>query len=120
MVRPGGHLALCFIGRFCLWESIFYLSRGNTTKALRRFHGGADSSIGVRVFYPSSREIVSAFKSKFRLLGSHGIGFFVPPSYVPFFTSWEVDQLATLDGWLAHRPVFRSLADHRLYIFERI
>lgn len=120
MVRPGGHLALCFIGRFCLWESIFYLSQAKPDKAFRRRHGSASSSLGVRVFYPSPREIVSAFEAKFRLLDSHGIGFFVPPSYVSFFTSWEVEQLAALDRGLAHRPVFRSLADHRLYIFERI
>ena len=120
MVRPGGYLALCFMGHFCLWESILYLCQGKTDKAFRRLHRSAGSSLGVRVFYHSSREIVSAFKSKFRLLDFHGIGFFVPPSYVPFFTSWEVEQLGALDRCLAHRPVFRSLADHRLYIFERI
>jgi ubiquinone/menaquinone biosynthesis C-methylase UbiE len=120
MVRSGGYLALCFMNRVCLWESAFYLSRAKPTKAFRRFYGRAGSSIGAQVFYPSSRDIVSAFATRFRLLNLYGIGFFVPPSYVTFLTGWEVEQLSTLDRRLAHKPVLRSLADHRLYIFERI
>lgn len=119
MVRPGGHLALCFVGRVCLWESIFYLFHGKSHKAFRRLHASAGSSLGVRVFYPSLRDIVSAL-SKFHLLNSYGIGLFVPPSYVPFFTDWEVERLAALDRCFAHLPVFRTLADHRLHIFKRI
>ncbi len=119
MVRPGGHLALCFINRICLWESAFYLLHAEPAKAFRRLRGSAGSSIGVRVSYPSSRQIVSAFQTDFRLLHCCGIGFSVPPSYVAFLTDWEVDQLAGLDRRLAHKPVLRSLADHRLYIFQR-
>ncbi|MBV8864173.1 MAG: methyltransferase domain-containing protein [Acidobacteriaceae bacterium] len=120
MVRSGGHLALCFMSPVCLWEIAFYLSHGRVAKAFRRLCGRANSSIGTDVFYPSGRAIVSAFQRDFHLLGFFGIGISVPPSYVTFLTDWEVEQLSALDRRLAHRPIFRSLADHRLYIFKRI
>src|SRR5262249_59290481 len=28
LVRPGGRVALCPMGRFCLWETVWYLLRG--------------------------------------------------------------------------------------------
>ncbi|HZS55575.1 MAG TPA: class I SAM-dependent methyltransferase [Bryobacteraceae bacterium] len=120
MVRRAGFIALCFLNRVCIWEMAFYLSRTNPAKAFRRLKSSAASSIGVSVFYPSKASIVSAFQKSFRLLNSYGIGLSVPPSYVKCLTGWELQQLSAFDRHAAHRPVFRALADHRLYIFERI
>jgi SAM-dependent methyltransferase len=120
MVRPGGHLALCLMSRVCLWEMAFYLLRGKIGKAFRRLRGRAGSSLGASVFYPSGSEIVSAFESEFRLRGFYGIGLCVPPSYVGFLTDRRVDQLSALDQKMSHLSIVGSLADHRLYIFERI
>jgi ubiquinone/menaquinone biosynthesis C-methylase UbiE len=120
MVRPGGHLALCFISPFCLWEIAFYLSQGRVGKAFRRLHGRATSSMGVDVFYPSGADIVSAFQSSFRLIDFYGIGVAVPPSYVMFVNDRHVERLSVLDRRIAHQPIVRSFADHRLYIFKRI
>jgi ubiquinone/menaquinone biosynthesis C-methylase UbiE len=120
MVRPGGHLALCFMSPACLWEIAFYLMRGKASKAFRRLQGHASSSIGASVFYHSGTTVVSAFENQFRLLKVCGIGALVPPSYVTFLTDWEIGQLAALDQRLTDKPIFRALADHRLYIFKRI
>ncbi len=120
MVRSGGYLALCFLSSLCLWEIAFYSLHGKVRKAFRRLHGSANSSIGATVFYPSGTAIRSAFQMDFRLLDFSGIGVAVPPSYVTFLTDWEVEQLATFDHRFAHTPILRSVADHRLYIFERI
>jgi len=120
MVRPGGRVALCFLGRLCLWEAAYFLLRANPRKAFRRLRGWADSSFGARAFYPTSGAIVSAFQSDFRLLESCGIGLFVPPSYVAALTDWEIEQLSKVDRRLAHQTALRPFADHHLYIFERI
>ena len=120
IVRSGGYLALCFFNRICLWEIAFYLLRLQPGKALRRLKGYAESSIGATVFYPSARAISSAFEQNFRLLKSYGIGLFVPPSCVTFLKAGVVDKLASLDERTAHWPAFRAMADHRLYIFERL
>jgi ubiquinone/menaquinone biosynthesis C-methylase UbiE len=120
MVRSGGYLALCFISPLCLWEMAFYLWHAKAHKAFRRLRGRAGSAIGASVFYPSSAAIVSAFQNDFRLLTFYGIGVSVPPSYVTGMSASVVERLSVLDQWLAHKPVLRSLADHRLYVFERI
>jgi ubiquinone/menaquinone biosynthesis C-methylase UbiE len=120
IVRRGGRIALCFISPFCLWELAFYLSRGNVDKAFRRLKGLTHSSLGTTVFYPSGATIVSTFRRQFRLLDFYGIGISVPPSYVTFFSDGSVDKLSALDRRLADKPICRSLADHRLFVFERI
>jgi ubiquinone/menaquinone biosynthesis C-methylase UbiE len=119
-VRPGAHLALCFLGRICAWEIAYYAVRGNLKKAFRRIRGYASSSLGVSVTYPSARTIESSFSPDFRLLGRYGLGFCVPPSYVSGLTKWELERLEFLDRKWAHRPLLRALCDHSLYIFRRL
>jgi SAM-dependent methyltransferase len=120
MVRARGYVVLCFLNRFCLWEIAFYLLRGQPSKAFRRLSGRAKSSIGAMVFYPSAAQIVSAFRANFRLVNSYGIGFCVPPSYVGFLSERKIEQLSAADQKLAGSPAFRWLADHRLYVFQRL
>ena len=119
-VRPGGRLALCFLNRFCLWETAYFFLKGKPSKALRRLRGKAESSIGAQVFYPTARTITAAFQPEFHLIKSCGVGFAVPPSYVAALTDWEVDKLSALDRRITHWPIIRSACDHRLYIFERV
>jgi SAM-dependent methyltransferase len=119
LVRQGGPLALCLIGPLCLWETVHYLATGNIRKAFRRLHGTASSSLGVTVHYPSHDAVLSAFQIGFRLVRFEGIGLCVPPSYVPASQSF-VRRAAAVDRSLAHRPLFRMMADHRLYLFERL
>jgi ubiquinone/menaquinone biosynthesis C-methylase UbiE len=118
-VLPGGHLALCFLGRICIWEIVYYAARGGFRKAFRRIPGHASSSLGVSVAYPSQRTIESALSPDFQLLRRSGIGFFVPPSYVSGLTQWELDRLRAIDRKLAHRPLVRALCDHSLYVFRK-
>lgn len=119
-VCAGGYVALCFIGSFCAWETCYYILRGQFGRAFRRLHSRTRSSLGVDVFYFSRRRILSAFRKHFRLVGTYGIGLFVPPSYVKGLGDRTVARLAALDKYCAHWPLLRRLADHRLYIFERI
>jgi ubiquinone/menaquinone biosynthesis C-methylase UbiE len=118
-VRPGAHLALCFLGRICVWEILYYTVRGSFRKAFRRIPGGASSSLGVPVAYPSQRTIESAFSPNFRLVQRYGIGFSVPPSYVHGLTEWELEKLEVLDRKLARSPLLRALCDHSLYVFRK-
>ncbi|MCX6619491.1 MAG: class I SAM-dependent methyltransferase, partial [Acidobacteria bacterium] len=40
LIRPGGTLAFCIIGRFCAWETAYYLLHGQPSKAFRRWRSG--------------------------------------------------------------------------------
>jgi ubiquinone/menaquinone biosynthesis C-methylase UbiE len=119
LVRPGGYLAICVIGRFCLWETVWSLFHGKPAKASRRWRKSVMSSLGFRVFYPSKQRLESAFRPQFTLVGWRGIGLSVPPSYVTGLSTRLLHKLDAFDRRMAHRPLLRGLSDHRLFIFVR-
>jgi ubiquinone/menaquinone biosynthesis C-methylase UbiE len=41
LVRPGGRVAICLLGRVCAWETLYYGARWQWSKALRRWCGRA-------------------------------------------------------------------------------
>jgi ubiquinone/menaquinone biosynthesis C-methylase UbiE len=119
LVRPGGYLAICVIGRFCLWETAWGLFRAQPAKAFRRWRKSAMSSLGIRVYYPSSKRLEAAFHPRFTLVNWCGIGLSVPPSYVTGLPAGVLRKLDAFDRRVAHWPWLRGLADHRLFVFVR-
>jgi ubiquinone/menaquinone biosynthesis C-methylase UbiE len=117
VVRPGGRVAICVIGRFCLWEALYYAATLRFHKAFRRLPGRATSSLG-EVYYPTVAALRRAFQPSFRLERWIGIGLCVPPSYVRL-PARLFPPLHALDRFVARLPFFRALADHRLLIFVR-
>ena len=123
LLRPGAHLALCFMGRFCLWETAWFLLHGKPGKAFRRLGAHSFSaSRAFEVFYPSVRAIVEAFSGNFRLVSWRGVGIFVPPSYVePLAHSFQggFRRLARFDHIAGGWAILRAVGDHRLLVFVR-
>lgn len=121
LVKPGGHIALCYMGRFCAWETAHFLRTGEGRKAVRRYSRRTRStSLGIDVRYPSARRISQAFSPAFRLSKQKGIGILVPPSCVTRLSRKRIASFAALDRRIAELPGLRALSDHRLLIFERI
>jgi ubiquinone/menaquinone biosynthesis C-methylase UbiE len=140
LVRPGGSLAICILGRSCAWETLHYAVRFKFAKAFRRWRGRAPaqpsqpcgirlrlvhpseartaSSTGLTVYYPTVAEFRSAFAPNFQLRRWTGIGLLVPPSYVKL-PATLVAVLAACDHLLARLPLLRALADHRLFLLVR-
>ncbi len=126
-VRPGGVAALCLMSQFCLWETLFYPLTLQIHKAVRRFSGEwAEAAVGgeetFRVYYPSVAHIQQAFAPQFHLERAPGIGVFLPPSYLePFAQRFPklTRALARVDAPIANKPLFRSIADHRLILLRR-
>jgi hypothetical protein len=116
LIRSGGHLAICIIGRFCLRETIHFLRKGQITKAVRRW-SGVSASLGLIVYYPTVRRIQQTLAPEFVLSKIAGVGVCVPPSYIS--TSSSRAFCEEIDRRIAHLPFFRALADHRLLIFRR-
>ena len=119
LVRPGGWLALCLMGRVCAWESLWYLLRRDVARATRRWSGEATSSLASRVFYPTVANVRHAFAPDFKLDSWHGIGLAVPPSYVTGFSAPAIRRLAILDRRLASLPLLRAFSDHHLLLFRK-
>ena len=126
LVRPGGSVALCVLGRFCLWETLWYLAGADFDRAFRRWRGGGRARLGsgssFPVYYPSVREIRKAFEPRFRLKAVWGIGVCVPPSYAEGLVGnfpRVGKALAGLDRYVGSWAGLRGVADHRLLVFER-
>ncbi len=119
LLRPGGALAICLINRFCLWETAYYVARGQFKKAFRRWPGTSEASSGLRVFYPSVRSIQHALSPEFCLSRDRGIGIAVPPSYVTNLPNRMLRGFAWCDSRIAESVLGRNVADHRLLIFAR-
>ena len=119
IVRPGGYVAICLLNRNCVWEMLWFGLHFRWRSAFRRLgRGGARSTLGVRVYYPSARRVRRTFDTSFEFVNSTGIGLFVPPSYVNL-SSPTVHLAGRIDAKLGSQPVLRGLGDHRLYVFRR-
>lgn len=118
VVRPGGHLVICTIGRFCAWETLYYACRLQFRRAFRRLRGEASSSLGITIHYPTVTRLAAAFAPEFELRRWIGIGVLAPPSYVRLPDSL-VRFLGLLDRTLSRLPLLRALADHRLLILVK-
>ncbi len=120
LIRPGGYVALCTIGRFCWWETAWYALQGKLSKAARRWSGRSFSkSLGVWVRYPSRKQFRDGFERHFELIGWHGIGVAVPPSFVKGIPAPITGSLAVVDDYVADWPGVRALSDHRLAVLVR-
>ena len=128
LMAPGARALLCMAGRTVAWEIAWYLAKGNSRKAVRRFRRGGTvgrlvDGVTVKVHYPSPRAMARLFAPEFRLLRIKGIGVTVPPSYLePLAQRFPrlLRTFAAADRVLCVAPVFRTLADHLLLEFERV
>ena len=120
LVRPGGSVAICILGRFCAWETLYYGVRCQFAKAFRRLvgHALACPPSAIMVYYPTAAEIRAAFAPHFELHRWTGIGLLVPPSYVNLPAAL-VGVFAACDRFLARLPLLRAMADHRLFLLVR-
>ncbi len=126
LLRPGATFLASVMGRFVVWEVLWFLAHGDLTKAMRRCRTanafGLESG-GVKVQVRSVAEMARQFAPEFRLHGWKGIGIAVPPSYVEHWARRVPNltrALARADRLLARVPVIRSTADCVLLRFEHI
>jgi ubiquinone/menaquinone biosynthesis C-methylase UbiE len=138
LIRPGGALTVCSMGRFCVWESLWYLLHGRPGKAFRRWSGAAPARVcpegrdeprgvvretdGFEVYYPTVAQFASAFRKHFRLVHFRSVGVFVPPSCMEGCARAApalVRGLGRLDSLVGAWPGLRGAGDHRLLILAR-
>jgi len=127
LVKTGGHAVVCVFGTFCLWEILWYLSKGNFRKAFRRFRRRAivvrlGPAATVTIRYWSAIQLNRVFAPYFRLKRTRGVGVVVPPSYVtgcapPFPRLFRI--AAAADPWIGICPIVRGMGDHIVLTFER-
>jgi SAM-dependent methyltransferase len=104
LVRPGGHIILGVLNRYCLWETAWYLRSLQPRIAFRRWGGAAEGTSRpdwqeekFTVYYWHRSRIERAFRPRFRVVGREGLPWLMPPLY--------------LDGLIKRAPrIFRTMA----------
>ena len=125
LVLPGSPALLCFSTRLCLWETLWFVLRGEAGRAIRRWKGRATATLGqlaIEVHYPTINCLRKLFSPYFVLRSWRGIGIAVPPSYLEPFVRRHpglLRQLCALDQVICSWPGLRSVGDHVLLSFER-
>lgn len=115
LLTPGAPLVWVIMGRRVPWEWLWYLPRGDTRRALRRFQKNGVEWRGLRVLYPTPAEAIAAIKPYFAVRRVSPLGCMLPPSYaagwlnrsprtLAALTRLEVmaQRSATLAGWSDH------------------
>lgn len=124
LVVPGGRALLVMFGPCPPGEILLGLARGQWGAAVRRFRRGPVAArIGGQrftVWYPSPRRVAAELAPSFRLVGTMGIGIWVPPSAAEPGISRHPRLLRVLEALdrVAARPL-ALLGDHVLLEFER-
>jgi SAM-dependent methyltransferase len=119
LVKPGGRVVLCIVGPFVPWEWAWFLARGQPGKAFRRLQPGGATWRGVKVYYPTIRSTLRAFRADFRAVRVGGLGALVPPPYTERWAlkhSSLVARLDRLERRIESWPLVAWLGDH--YIVE--
>jgi hypothetical protein len=125
-LRPGAPLLLCMMGRFALWETLWFLLHWKPKLAFRRLRektGSIPESPELKVHRPSVREIRSQFAPCFKLRRWRGVGIMVPPSYMEHWARRFprlIGLLAALDQRIGGLPVLRNAADCVVLEFELV
>jgi SAM-dependent methyltransferase len=120
-LRAGGAIVIGLMGRTCLWETAYFLVRGDRGKAERRRGATADvpvAGIAVPTFYHRTSDIGASLGDTFVRDGVIGVGVLVPPPYLE--PRWR--QLpavlrraaAGVDRMAGSWPLINQLGDHTM------
>jgi SAM-dependent methyltransferase len=119
--RRGAHAFLCVMGPWVPWEWVWFLARGEPSKAFRRLDPEGTVWRGMRVRYPTIGDVRRAFATSFRQAGVTALGALLPPSYAESCARRYpelVDRVDQLEQSLEWMPPLPWLADH--YLIELV
>ena len=125
-LRPGGLLVAAVIGRYCPWELVFYLLRGDAGRARVRLGRGPvpvplnGETIWTRYYAP--REFAREWSAAFVPRSLRALALFAPPPYLAHQAARMPRLLAALeraDRALGDKPFLRGLGDHFLMVLAK-
>ena len=116
-------MVLVVMGKFCLWESLYFLAKGNWKNILRRKkERGAKANIGgeeIDVFYYSPKDFLH---KNLKVKNIKPVGAALPPSYLESFfkkhPKW-LGFLKKIDVLFSEIPVMAHISDHFLIDLEK-
>ncbi len=125
LLRPGACFVAVVMGRFCVWETSYFLLKGRPKQARRRWDGGPvqaqlDAQTQISTWYYSPAEFCSFFPG-LSVQTIQPVGFWLPPSYLSPWASRHPGLLRSLN-FLEKKcrgRLWAAAADHFLVVLER-
>lgn len=102
LLAPNGHMAVVLFGKYCCWETLYYLLRFNGSNATRRWSNKPlavplHSQVSQEVHYYPVKHFLQRMPA-FQLKEKRPVGLFLPPSY--------------LEGYMQRHPRFFQTLQH--------
>jgi ubiquinone/menaquinone biosynthesis C-methylase UbiE len=125
ILQPGGYLALVLFGKYCWWETSYYLLKFKPKEAFRRW-GGERLDVQLKdnvqqpVFYYSTKNLRRYFQG-FNMIDSKPVGLFIPPSYLESAMQKRprlFNFLARMEKRFGNFSFTSPLADHSYFLFK--
>jgi ubiquinone/menaquinone biosynthesis C-methylase UbiE len=125
LIKPGGHFAAVIFGKFCLWETAYYLSKGRRREAFRRraaneVQARLDDTTHQSIYYYSVKEFTENLP--FTRKQSRPVGLFIPPSYLEGAMKKHprlFRLLVKMEEGFGGLAAARSLSDHTWLLFKK-
>jgi SAM-dependent methyltransferase len=124
-LNTNGRIILILMPRFCLWESVYFITKFKLSETFRRSRAGYTmADVGgslVKTYYHSPSIIAKRFGDNFIVKNIIPIGFFIPPAYLnSFFTRKRrtLDYLTSLESRSSNVSFLSNAADHFLIDME--
>lgn len=120
---PDANLLLVVMGRHVPWEWAWYAARGQPRKALRRLRPGGVEWRGLRIRYPTPREVSSMLEPFFAVERVAPLGFALPPSYAGAWLERSprlLNLLSKLERRAHSRRALAGFADHFIIEATRV
>jgi len=124
-LKPGGHLAITLMGRFCLWETLGFALRGDFRRATRRWSGSSQfSASGVvqDIWYPSIGATKRMMPRNLQVIEVYGIGALIPSTnFFGLCERWPsfFRRLSRVDNAVASWWPISRLSDHFLIVLRK-
>jgi len=125
LLQPEGRMVLSLMPPLCPWEIFYYLLRGQSVEAFRRWRGrtgtrGVAVQVGnqpVQTYYHSP----AAFVEDFFIEDRFALGLFVPPPYLQRVTRHQkfFRGLVFCDERFTGWPIMRTMGDHLVVILRK-
>lgn len=125
LIKPGGHFAAVIFGKFCLWETAYYLFKGRRREAFRRRTGNEvqarlDDTTHQSIYYYSVKQFTENLP--FTRKQTRPVGLFVPPSYLEGAMKKHprlFRALVKMEDSFGDVAAARSLSDHTWLLFKK-
>jgi ubiquinone/menaquinone biosynthesis C-methylase UbiE len=126
LLRPQGYFILTVLNKFCLWETLSFVSKGKFSSAVRRMkRDGIDANIfgeTVRTYYYFASDILSLSSNVFECKEIYGLNFMSPiPSATNFYIRHRQLSalLLRLEDERRHTYPLYNFSDHVVLVLQK-